>query len=341
MSGPSPAAQALCRLLDMLCPMHVILDQSGRLCHAGPGFAKLFPGRELEGVRAGELLDLRRPAVAEGIGALLELAGKRLYLALRDPPGTELKGVLAPLGDLGAPDWAGGAVLNLSFGISIVEAVRDFELTNADFAATDMAVEMLFLVEAKSAAMEALRRLNERLDGARRLAEHEARTDKLTGLFNRRALEPTLDRLMGEGVEFALLHVDLDRFKEVNDTHGHAAGDAVLQCVARRLRELTREDDTVIRFGGDEFLLVLPKPGNRESVASLARRLIEALAAPIAFEGTWLEISASIGISRSRDYAAPEAKRMMKDADAALYAAKAAGRGTVRVHSASAGGPDG
>ena len=329
-------AERLGSVLDTLCPMHVLLDGTGHIRHAGPAMRKLAPGGVPDGTRLTDLLDLRRPRASDRMEALLALAGRKLHFALRTPPRTELKGVLVPL-----PAEAGaegpGAVLNLSFGISIVDAVRDYALTSADFAATDLAIEMLYLVEAKSAAMEELRRLNTRLDGARIEALEASVTDKLTGLRNRRALEPVMSRLVETTTDFALMHLDLDHFKHVNDTYGHAAGDAVLQAVACRLTGSTRDRDTLIRIGGDEFLLVLPEQTRVDAVADLARRLIRELSRPIPFGERRLSVSASIGASLCRMYDPPDPVRMMHDADTALYAAKAAGRGTYRQYTPELG----
>ncbi|MFC6759321.1 GGDEF domain-containing protein [Sulfitobacter porphyrae] len=148
-------------------------------------------------------------------------------------------------------------IVNLSFGISIVDGVRDYALSNADFAATDLAIEMLYLIEAKTAAMDESRRLNLRLQGAKIAAEQEADTDALTGLGNRRALNNVLTRMVAGRVPFAVMQIDLDYFKSVNDTLGHAAGDHVLQTVAQIMVEETRNKDTVARVGGDEFTVVL------------------------------------------------------------------------------------
>ncbi|MFP4275581.1 MAG: GGDEF domain-containing protein, partial [Paracoccaceae bacterium] len=155
--------------------MHARLDAEGTIRHAGPTLRKLCDGAPPEGARFLDLFELTRP---RGIASMADLAassGTRLNLRLRGGPRTRLKGVLARVPE-------GGAVVNLSFGISILDAVRDYALTNADFAATDLAMEMLYLVEAKSAAMEASRMLNLRLRGAMIAAEEQAYTDTLTGL---------------------------------------------------------------------------------------------------------------------------------------------------------------
>lgn len=337
MSGMGLDPSKLGAVLDTLCPMHLVLDPTGKVVHAGPTLRKLSPDRTPEGMHLTELLDLRRPRASDSMEALLALVGRKLHFTLRQPPRTEMKGVLVPLP---APDGSsapGGAVLNLSFGISIVDAVRDYALSSADFAATDLAIEMLYLVEAKSAAMEELRRLNSRLDGARIEAMEVAFTDKLTGLRNRRALDPLMTRLSETCAPFALMHLDLDHFKDVNDTYGHAAGDAVLQAVACRLTGGTRDRDTLIRLGGDEFLLVLPDEVQETAVAGLATRLIRDIGRPIPFGERSLSVTASIGASLSKRYQPLDPAQMMHDADTALYAAKAAGRSAYRLYSPELG----
>lgn len=316
---------ALLPLLAGLCPMHAVLNAQGHVVQAGPTFTKLFGAQPPLGMRFLDLIELRRPHHAGDMAALLACAGARLRLRLRASPHTALKGVLLALP-------GGGAVVNLSFGISVVEAVRDFGLTGADFAATDLTTEMLYLIEAKSAAMEASRKLNLRLQGARIAAEEQAFTDMLTGLRNRRALDHVLDRLMQSEQDFALLHLDLDFFKQVNDTLGHAAGDHVLQEVARRLRDAVRADDLIARVGGDEFVILLLGMTERAPVGDLAERMIARLEEAVPYRAQDCRISGSIGITLSCAYDSPEPLRMMADADLALYAAKGQGRGCALFH---------
>lgn len=321
-------------LLDRLCPMHVLLDAQGRIRHAGPTLCKLVGGPE-RALEAGffDLFDLRRPLLPPDMAALCGAGGVRLHLELRLPPQVALKGMVCPLpAPAGSTDPAGGAVVTLSFGIAVRDAVRSFGLTAADFAAIDLTVEMLYLIEANAAAMQASRHLNLRLEGARIAAEEQAFTDTLTGLRNRRALAPVLERLLRSGQDFALMALDLDRFKVVNDRLGHAAGDRLLQEVACRMVALTRDEDVILRVGGDEFLLILPGLGDAARLARLGGRLIAALEAPLHVGGEDVRISASAGAVLRGDYppaADPDdlTGPMQKDADRALYAAKGRGRG--------------
>jgi diguanylate cyclase (GGDEF)-like protein len=224
-----------------------------------------------------------------------------------------------------------GYLLNLSFGIGVVDAVRVLQLTEADFAHTDLAIEMLYLVEAKTAVMRELHDLNIRLQGAKQEAEHLALTDTLTGLRNRRALEFEMSRLFKRGTPFALMHMDLDYFKKVNDTLGHAAGDYVLRQVAEILSHETRASDTIARVGGDEFVIVFHELEDHCLLFSIADRIIAALSAPMKFEEQDCQISASIGITQSASYPQPESDTMHADADAALYDSKKAGKGRATI----------
>ncbi len=310
---------AMTQVLDVLCPMHLLLSQAGEVLHAGPTLARLRPHTRLNGARFLDLFEVTRPRQIGGWDDLLGLQGKMLRLTFRDQPMTDFKGCLA-LSDQ-------GIVLNLSFGISILAALRDYALTSADFAVTDMTVELLYLVEAKSAAMEESRKLNLRLRGAMVAAEAQALTDTLTGLANRRALEQRLERLAYGRDGFALMHLDLDHFKAVNDTLGHAAGDHVLRHVATILSEETRSGDTVARVGGDEFVLVFPNLQDRRLLDAIARRIIARLCQPIPYCDDVCRISGSIGTVLSSHYDKLDMARMMADADEALYRSKHAGRG--------------
>ncbi|MCR8725065.1 GGDEF domain-containing protein [Frigidibacter sp. SLM-1] len=174
-------------------------------------------------------------------------------------------------------------------------------------------------------------KLNERLKEAKREAEAQALTDTLTGLGNRRAMDEALARQLARGESFGLMHLDLDYFKDVNDTLGHAAGDHVLTEVAKVLREVTRAQDVVARVGGDEFVLLIRGVVASEVLMDLGRRLIAGLERPIAWQRRHCRISGSIGITTTDRYPRPDADRMLWDADEALYASKRGGRATVTM----------
>lgn len=152
--------------------------------------------------------------------------------------------------------------------------------------------------------------------------------DRLTGLPNRLLLEDRLEqarhRAARTGRPFAVMFVDLDRFKPVNDIFGHVVGDAVLGAVAQRLLKSVRQEDTVARIGGDEFAVVLADLGQAGDAALVGDKILEALAQPICIAGHELGISCSIGISvypdDEEDFTA-----LMANADLAMYHAKKEG----------------
>lgn len=298
--------------------MHVELDESGRIVHAGPTIAKLIGGAVAQGQNYFDVFTILRPQSVGSVQDMLEQPGRILHFCFADQHQTRIKAVAVP-----GPQ---GAIVNMSFGISVVEAVGRYNLTNADFAGTDLTVEMLYLVEAKSAAMDESRALNSRLQGAKIAAEEQAFTDTLTGLKNRRALDHVMNRMIAMGECFACMHVDLDYFKSINDTLGHAAGDHVLQIVAQILVDETRAQDTVARVGGDEFVILVRDLDDPHALQQIAERIIARLEEPIPFNGETCRISGSAGTSRSSQYTAPERDLMLHHADIALYASKKAGR---------------
>ena len=161
---------------------------------------------------------------------------------------------------------------------------------------------------------------------------HMARHDVLTGLPNRLLFSEHMQHVLARarrGAGVALLCLDLDRFKAVNDTLGHAAGDAVLRAVTQRIRGCTRETDLVVRFGGDEFAIVQEEANQPIDATALARRLIEVLGKPFEIDGQEVIIGTSIGIAMSSD-TAETAEALLKCGDLALYRAKSDGRGTFR-----------
>jgi diguanylate cyclase (GGDEF)-like protein len=323
MDGGRDTAQTDYRLtaaaLGRLMPLYLALSADGTITGAGVTLTKMFPQQTLIGQSLFDVFSLRRFGAITTMNGLRARVGQEISLSRRDG-GASLRGMAVPL------SGGDGLLLNLSFGIGVIKAVRNFGLTNTDFAPTDHAIELLYLVEANAAVMGELARLNLGLKGAKSAAEARALTDTLTGLGNRRALDEAIDRIQELGRPFALLHLDLDFFKAVNDTHGHAAGDQVLVAVADVLRHAVRDGDVITRVGGDEFVLVLPNPPDDTTLLRIADRIITGLQVPIPFEGKQCLISGSIGIALSKGFKSGDLAQMQAAADAALYASKHAGR---------------
>ncbi len=172
--------------------------------------------------------------------------------------------------------------------------------------------------------------ITERREAEARI-RHLARYDSLTGLPNRMHLRERMEATLAAAGSkaSAILFVDLDQFKQVNDTLGHPRGDLLLRTVAERLKRLVRESDVVARFGGDEFVVVQTPTSGPEEAATLARRIVAALSETYEIDGHQVVIGASIGIAMApRD--ATGADHLLKNADMALYWSKAEQRGTWR-----------
>ncbi|MDH4191057.1 MAG: PAS domain S-box protein [Betaproteobacteria bacterium] len=209
--------------------------------------------------------------------------------------------------------------------VSTERAVREALVASRDALERAVAARTAELVEA-----------NERLEAeiaerrqAEQRAQHLADHDALTGLPNRRLLEDRLTQALAQSGRAqrstAVMFIDLDRFKTVNDSLGHAVGDTLLIKIARRLVDLMRFGDTVCRIGGDEFVLVLQDIKRTSDAAQVAQKVIDRLSAPINSEGQDFTITPSIGISIFPDDGR-DAEALIRNADAAMYHAKEMGR---------------
>lgn len=172
------------------------------------------------------------------------------------------------------------------------------------------------------------------LETERQALRHQAQHDALTELPNRNLFNAEFERCMARtrrhGQRLAVLFVDLDRFKWINDTLGHAAGDLVLREVARRLRTTVRAEDLVARWGGDEFVVVLDDPVDTTAIAGAVRLLQSAIARDIDALGHRLSITASVGVAMYPDDALSAAE-LLSASDAAMYLAKQRGGGRVEL----------
>jgi diguanylate cyclase (GGDEF)-like protein/PAS domain S-box-containing protein len=184
-------------------------------------------------------------------------------------------------------------------------------------------------------ASKVARDITQRLESQARI-QYLAHYDALTGLPNRTLLADRMEIALGNAARYsnklALLFVDLDRFKLVNDSLGHEIGDKLLKAVAERMQGSVRHTDTVSRLGGDEFVVLLSQVKTAEDAARVAGKLITVLSKPYKIEEHELRLNASIGISIYPDHG-NEADILLRNADASMYAAKEAGRGQYRFYS--------
>jgi diguanylate cyclase (GGDEF)-like protein len=240
--------------------------------------------------------------------------------------------------DATAPDIAAAcisaATLSVASGrliVSEIEKSQAGHITTVDpCAANDRALSWTFQPMAGGGTVVLVEDITERRNAEARIS-HLARYDELTALPNRLNFRDEIERLLAVPHDAAqlsaLLFVDLDQFKQVNDTLGHPCGDQLLCAVADRLREMLRPEDFVARFGGDEFVVFQQNIASAEDAASLARRIVDRLSERYKIDNHLVEIGASVGIAMTSPPGI-SADTLLKNADMALYRAKADGRGT-------------
>ncbi len=232
---------------------------------------------------------------------------------------------------LGVPLKIGGKTIGVLAVQSYVPTTRYVESEKAVLTFVSQhvaaALEHKRAIEALRASEERYRQLSER---NQYLAFHDA----LTGLPNRALLADRLTlalaRCRREKTGLGVLFVDLDRFKDVNDFLGHHTGDRLLETVARRLKSCVRDEDTIARVGGDEFVLVLNRISSETDARIVSEKILKAIAEPIEIAGEPLRVSASIGLSLF-PYHGAEPEDLVRRADAAMYAVKSSGRNGFRV----------
>lgn len=278
-------------------------------------------------VMTGTLPDTGIERIAGSTGdieVLLSIDGGSAAPAAADARRSEIHGTI---GDI---RWTAAAVATPAFEARL------------DPAAADLTATILLLLTAIGMLLLVIRHVHARWAAAAQVrlagAEAQAERDGLTGLSNRVGLDAAVRRLAeGRPRPVGVLFVDLDGLKQVNDTHGHDAGDVLIREAARRLRRSGRRDDPVARLGGDEFVLLAPGLGDPEAVARLARQLLASFAEPLVGPHGVLSdgIRASIGVAIAAD--AGGVSDALVRADAAMYVAKAEGGSGVVVDGGPAG----
>ena len=201
---------------------------------------------------------------------------------------------------------------------AVAAGAQDF-LLKGQFDATSLSRCIAFAAQRKQAELALLDR--SRLDDLTRLPKRAILLDRLQTAIADSHRHRTLS---------ALLFIDLDLFKQVNDTHGHTAGDAVLCAVAQRIAKAVRASDTAARLGGDEFAVLLGNLAHLDDAMTVGQAILAAITEPVLFDGKPLRVSASIGVAHFRGNA-ESAEQLLARADAAMYASKAAGKGLVSL----------
>ncbi|MFW6345958.1 MAG: diguanylate cyclase domain-containing protein [Halomonas sp.] len=283
------------------------------------------------------------------VGCLVTDAGRRICYANaffrehfgyaeRDPVGTPLLSLLSRGSQIICDSYLMPLILNEGqcheIRLSLVDArgdARPVVVSARREPASGEAIYWSVLDAARSEQMfQELTRARELLQQKNQQLHTLAESDPLTGLPNRSAFTRRLGELIrntpAPGPAFALAFVDLDGFKAVNDTHGHAVGDALLRLAARRMSATLRSDDLVARFGGDEFVILLHGDFSAGAAEQSLYRLVHHLSEPFEVDTRLLQISASVGVTRHPQAQACEPDTLIRQADQAMYQAKLDGR---------------
>ncbi len=275
-----------------------LVDSHGQFVYAGPSTSRVlgYAANELQSMNFGDLVHEDD----------LETARRNLRVLL-GAENTELTGELRLRHASGEYRWIEGTYKNLLFN----PAVRAIVINYRDVTERKLAEESL-----------------------QQLAYRDTLTDLPNRFLFQDRLEHAVEQARRRGSGVAIMYVDLDRFKVVNDTLGHTIGDHLLQVVAARLRDVLRGDDTIARLGGDEFAVILPECTRGEDAGIVARKLIGAVRDPIRVDGHELHVTASAGISMFPTDG-EDVVTLIKHADAALYRSKELGRNTVQLFASS------
>ena len=246
------------------------------------------------------------------------------------PDAVTVVAVIAAAAGVAAVWGLAGALLAGAIAVALVSGVPATR-TGFELLASDAAIAVRTLAGAVLPLFVGTIVTLQRQVRTHRDAAGRAQFDPLTGLLNRVALEARLaewiahGRASGRATMFAVLFVDLDRFKVINDTYGHDVGDRLLTAIARLLREHVRGDDLVARLGGDEFVVAMPGLRDRHAAGAIASKLVALLSAPIDAGGKSLHVSASIGIA-VYPHDGEDVATLLTSADSAMYAVKAKGK---------------
>ena len=276
--------------LDAVLPMHLVVDGEGCILSAGRTIRKAI-GSTNPLTNLLETFTISKPRGIASMGDLYGHLGRKLTFSIRKGFEQTLRGVALPLD--GEDDHL---LICMTFGAGIVRASEQLDIKEQDFSFADATSDVLYMVRFQELLIAESKRLVQELESSKEEAERRAMTDVLTGLPNRRALSAYLEKAfdVDDPPELTVLHADLDYFKKVNDTLGHAAGDFILVHAATILKEEAGPDAIVSRIGGDEFMLVVPSE-DRARLKDIANRIMNRIIQPVHYLGQACRIGISLG----------------------------------------------
>lgn len=307
--------------IDILFPMFVTIREDGSIDSVGPTLLRIL-GPDIQNKNFFEVFAVEKPRRVADYARLQTRIGSKLVLTAKPDSGEPIQFRSVATKLMNSP---GGLLLDLSFGTSLADAIKRFDLSGADFKPNDFSIDLFYTFETQRALLDDSQKMTDALTSAKEDAERKAYLDPLTGIANRRALYQRLDDMLARSEgdrELSLLHIDLDKFKAVNDTLGHAAGDEVLKHTASVMKACATPNDLAARIGGDEFAFVLDGAHDEAALFGLAEKLIANIAIPVRVDGHSCKVGASIGIVRFCAGDVAESDRLLINSDIALYEAK-------------------
>jgi len=318
------AVTLLPEVLQRVLPFYVLLDDDGVVRSVGLALLKIAGASGMLGRPVSEALRIVKPRRLDPAKAMKDGFGVRLTI---DIPGLIGTGSSSMFGMAFPVDCAGGphVLIAMTPGVNARSFVLDRGLKLSDFGPADGSADILPLLAMQADMLEDSKMKSARLSAARDNAERLANHDMLTGLPNRRALMNQLTRALAGG-PVAVAHVDLDKFKEINDTYGHAAGDAALKHTAAAMQEVFGEGALCGRLGGDEFVGLIEGAWSDDALIDLAHQVIARIALPFRFKDEALTVGASVGLATAAPHGGFTADSILHNADLALYEVKRAGR---------------
>lgn len=313
--------------LGRVLPFFLLLDSDGVVEAGGQALLKLLGQKNVVGRSVFDILDIVKPRRFDQNEALRDILGQRLRLELKglenQAPST-LFGMAFPVRHNGKSN----VLVAATPGVNARSFVEVNGLKISDFGPADGSADLLPLLAMQDDMLEDIKKKSARLTEARDAAERLANHDALTGLPNRRALMKTLSVALNQAA-VSVVHLDLDRFKELNDTYGHAAGDAALKHAATAMADVFGDRAVCARIGGDEFVAVMKNDASEDTLRHTSEALLAQISEPFVHENEHLTIGASIGLARAKPTDELTADDILHHSDLALYAVKRSERGHI------------
>lgn len=316
--------------IDLLNPFFLRVGLEGRVMAHGRTIPRVYGVDDLVGREVSDLFIFVRPRNVTPDQLVAGLPSLKIRTRISEGElSTTFNGSSVPF--YGPDGSAEGAILMLSPGIEVQRLVDLFALKQKDLPAADSSADLLFLVQTqKQMLLDAIANA-ERLERARHQAEEMASTDSMTGLMNRRGLTQRFEKIMASKSGCGVLHVDLDRFKPINDTYGHTAGDAVILGVARILEDVCPAPSFAARIGGDEFVVVAPGADTLALLKSIARDIHAEISRPIDWNGVPVQVGATCGLAMAEPGQQTTLDEILHMSDLALFEGKRSDRGSLCI----------